>query len=139
MSPLPITMAACCLMLVACGNSSSYGGSCRKLGRPLTDQEFIRAALSYKINSRALDVKDTPPSIDDFVAKNPNCCSVDRNPDSEDWLIRLTDVTHVAVEVNFRVSSERSGSIGSHYKGRLFIDSCGEVLDQEGAGYSPIE
>ncbi|MFA7275358.1 MAG: hypothetical protein WC043_00985 [Pseudobdellovibrionaceae bacterium] len=89
--PLIAVMLVGFLGKAAWDMQQQYSGVCLDLGRPLTDEEKIRAVIKEMNRSSTRSVefvthKRVPfASVDDFLKANPNCCSVETRDNISGW------------------------------------------------------
>ncbi len=81
--PIVFALSGLFLIGIILPASLNYSGFCIAQGRYLSDDEKIRAVISYHNNRDTLPVgthnyqQISYRSVEEFLAKNPNCCAVD--------------------------------------------------------------
>lgn len=112
--------------------SSSAGGNCSKDGKRHTDEEFIKVALRGNIGLLTFPKKVSDPYvvdqiISDFLAKNPDCCKVFREPDAE-----LGEVTRSIWRDSIVVRIRNEKSLNALRRGE-------KVVVDEGLYYATVD
>ena len=100
-------------------------GYCFSKGRVLKDQEFIRSTVGFL--TPRMEIEQTEDSVLHFLAQYPNCCSVDRHPETRTWLDVVTGFNVSWVSVTYPDPMKRSAK-EPFYESIVAVESCGKPL-----------
>lgn len=121
-------------IVVICVMALNYSGFCYSKRTWMSDDDYIRRAVEERVSRSYM--RDQYKSIDDFLAKNPRCCTVYRfsGPAHNNWLFALICSYQVVVAVNYPIVDD-----GEHvmYQAEVIVTSCGKPSFDRGIG-SPI-
>lgn len=101
----------------------SYSGICYHKKLWMSNDDYIRAVINSAMLNNKLSEYYT---IEDFLKKNPNCCSVDRffGINSNNIILSLFGNYKVIVNIKYPVFEEGLNKI---YQAEYFVSKCGKV------------
>lgn len=136
-----IVLAGCLIVVVGyLGNQWYLSGTgyCFEQKRYLSDAEFVQIAVNA--NMEKIDIDGSEESILNYQKKNPQCCSINREPRGESLLNVMFN--HAYVDVTLRYKKKKgdpSSKEEPFYQAFVSIHSCGKVLDTTGSGSKTID
>ncbi len=97
-------------LLIGYRGYKSYNGYCFEQDRYLSDGEKIRSAIQFAMSVDATGENHIPYiSVDEFVAENPDCCSLNRTSSTAytpSLLDRLSGTSNGYVHIKFKSRSQ---------------------------------
>ncbi|MCL1481097.1 MULTISPECIES: hypothetical protein [unclassified Marinobacter] len=109
----------------------SYTGYCFAQDKYLSDDEYIRGALSDV--TWELKVKDAKSTPEDYVRSHPGCCSVYHQASS--WFDNILNSYYVEVELNYELKPEMTKFSGTpFYTTYVSVTACGVAVESFGEG-----
>lgn len=106
-------------------------GFCFSQMRYLSDRELIVEAIRYNKHEMKIDGNDE--SIDRFLKQNPNCCYVDRQPSSREFMGFIgvcLGFNYLEVTLNYEQKNPRSAG-EPYYERYVSINACGKNPNSE--------
>jgi hypothetical protein len=109
----------------------SYSGICFSKKMRMSDETYIRSAVQSIILN---ELASEHLSVDDFIDKNPNCCSVDRFGGNNvgNILFSLIGKYRVIVNIHYPIFEKNIRKI---YYSEYFVSACGKVGFESGIAY----
>ncbi len=114
----------------------SYTGYCFAQDKYLSDDEYIRGALSRI--AWQLKVEDAKSTPEDYVRSHPGCCSVDHHASS--WFDKIFNSYYAEVELNYELEPEMAKRRGvSFYHQYVEVTACGVAGRAYGEGTRTLQ